>query len=212
MDLGIRQKGSQFLICSCLLAHKRTSMHWHSVAGWVAEEAAPRLYIEGRILTKPCPWHPHLWEEDMLQGQWQPWPSPLGALELQWLSRLSWLGQMVRSSCSVMTRLLGRGCQGRGMTLMEVAAHNESFPWRDRQLTAVHWQMPRSWDNRLLLRGDPGGVSWGPPQEHTWEWVFWRHRSWVFSLLHNVTFISWARFPFMTLGRCPKINVCGGSF
>lgn len=47
-----------------------------------------------------------------------------------------------------------------------------------------------------------------PHMNITLEWVFPQHRSpawWVFSLLQNVTFISWARFSFMTLGRCPKI-------
>ena len=144
MDLGSGKKDPSFWFAVGSLLIKEPWCIWHSVAGWIAEAAAPRLYIEGRIFIKWCPWHPHLWEEDMLQGQWEPWPSPLGALEPRWLSRLSWVGQMVRSSCSVMTKLLGRGCQGRGMTLMEVAAHSEAFPWRYCQLTAVHWLMPRS--------------------------------------------------------------------
>lgn len=114
-----------------------------------------------------------------------------------------------------MTRLLGRGCLGRGMILMEMAHCSEAFPEG-----ATSWRLstdrcPEAGTTGLLSRGDLSGVARVPLRNRTWEWVFLQHRSpagRVFSLLHNVTFISWARFPFMILGRHSEIYVCGGSF
>lgn len=144
---------------------------------------------------------------DVIEGQQEPWPAPWGVLELPF--KLFWVEPdsqvfILQNDSASRNGLPGKG-HGFGW---EGSLQLRCIPWRGWQLKAVHWPSEAGAIGPLS-QGNLGGVSQFRHTNVTSEWVFWQRESpaWrVISWLQNVTLLSWARFSFMTLGRCPEIS------
>lgn len=70
-----------------LLAHKSP------IAGWIVAESDSEIILRTVVGIYPCDWEGATEELDgarsvnVMQSQWEPWPTPRGALELEWSFR-----------------------------------------------------------------------------------------------------------------------------